>query len=177
MYTGIILYQRFSEYELSVLLSVLSQGNKPVRYIGLDSTTVQGEAGLTCVTQSKVSDLPIDELDSVVLPGVEDFQHLVGHQGLIDFLKHVQKENMPIGAISSAPYFLAMSGLLDGYRYTTGLTEEQRMFLGTFQEDNYIDAPTVQDGNIVTAKGAAFIDFAITYGKLLQLEFNESWYR
>jgi protein deglycase len=69
-----------------------------------------------------------------------------------------------------------MSGLLDERKYTTGLTADQRKFLGTFNEDNYLDSPVVIDGNLITAKGPAFVDFAIKYGELLNLNFDKSWY-
>lgn len=45
--TGVLLYPQFSEYELSVALSVLMQGGKPVTTIGIDLSPVKGESGLT----------------------------------------------------------------------------------------------------------------------------------
>lgn len=51
MYTGILLYPRFSEYELSVLLSVLKQGQKQTVYIGLNQQVVKGEAGLPSIPE------------------------------------------------------------------------------------------------------------------------------
>ncbi|WP_084218599.1 DJ-1/PfpI family protein [Jeotgalibacillus alimentarius] len=81
-----------------------------------------------------------------------------------------------IGAISSAPYLLAQSGVLGDRKYTTGLTTEQRSFLGVFTEAHFVDAPTVVDGQIVTARGSAFIEFALEYGELLKLNIQKSWY-
>ncbi|KYD22514.1 DJ-1/PfpI family protein [Parageobacillus toebii] len=176
IYTGILLYPRFSEYELSVLLSVLKQGRKPTVYIGLNAQVVKGEAGLPSIPEVTVNEVDINQLDSIVLPGVDDFEHLVDHPELTNFLRKFQKRNIVIGAISSAPYLLSMSGLLDERKYTTGLTADQRKFLGTFNEDNYLDSPVVIDGNLITAKGSAFVDFAIKYGELLNLDFDKSWY-
>ncbi|MGP4079697.1 DJ-1/PfpI family protein [Pseudalkalibacillus sp. R45] len=177
MYTGIMLYPRFSEYELSVLLSILKQGEKVSVLIGLDKQVVKGEAGLRCVPDVRIDEVDVRALDSIALPGVDDFRHLVEHQELIAFLRKLQKKKMWIGAISSAPYLLSMSGLLDGKKYTTGLTEEQRRFLGTFSKANFIEEPVVVDDNLITAKGSHFIEFAIEYGKALGLEFDESWYK
>jgi protein deglycase len=176
IYTGILLYPRFSEYELSVLLSVLKQGQKPTVYIGLNDQVVKGEAGLPSIPEVTVNEVDINQLDSIVLPGVDGFEHLVDHPDLTKFLRKFQKKNIVIGAISSAPYLLSMSGLLDERKYTTGLTADQRKFLGTFNEDNYLDSPVVIDGNLITAKGPAFVDFAIKYGELLNLNFDKSWY-
>lgn len=176
MYTGILLYPRFSEYELSVLLSVLKQGQKQTVFIGLNNQIVKGEAGLQCIPEVALNDIDTQSLDSIVLPGVDDFEHLVNHYELSSFLRKFQNESVVIGAISSAPYLLSMSGVLDDKKYTTGLTTEQRKFLGTFNERNYIDNPVVIDNNIITARGSAFVDFAIKYGELLHLEFDKSWY-
>lgn len=176
IYTGILLYPRFSEYELSVLLSVLKQGQKRTVFIGLNNQVVKGEAGLTSIPEATINEIDINQLDSLVLPGVDDFEHLFNHSELTSFLRNFIKKNIIIGAISSAPYLLSMSGLLSERKYTTGLTANQRDFLGTFNEDNYIDSPVVIDRNLITARGAAFIEFAIQYGELLNLNFDKSWY-
>ncbi len=173
---GILLYPRFSEYELSVLLSVLKQGGIQTIYIGLDHEVVVGEAGLPCVPETTISEVDVPTLDGVVLPGVDDFEHLVDHNELSNFIKKVDKQKRIIAAISSAPYFLSMCGIMGDKKYTTGLTREQREYLGTFDERNYIDLPVVVDDYIVTARGSAFIDFAFKLGDLLQLEYNKAWY-
>lgn len=52
-----MLYPRFSEYELSVLLSVLQQGGKHTVYVGLDNQVIKGEAGLPCVPETTIKDI------------------------------------------------------------------------------------------------------------------------
>ncbi|TFE02390.1 DJ-1/PfpI family protein [Jeotgalibacillus salarius] len=175
-YTGILIYPRFSEYELSVLISVLQQGGKKTIYIGLDDQVVKGEAGLSCVPDTTIHEVDLAQIDSMVLPGVDDFKHLVQHKELTAFLKKVYDQKRLIGAISSAPYFLAMSDLLSHRKYTTGLTAEQRAFLGVFDEGDFADSPVVTDHQIVTAKGSAFIEFAFTFGDLLGLDYKKEWY-
>ncbi len=177
MYTGILLYPRFSEYELSVLLSILKQGRKRIVFIGLDREVVKSEAGLTCTPDVRVEEVDAEALDSIVLPGVEDFQHLDSHSILISFLEKFRDKKVWIGAICSAPYLLAMSGLLDGRKYTTGLTVDQRTFLDSFNKATFIDKPVVVDGTVITAKGAHFIEFAIEFGEALDLEFDSNWYK
>lgn len=176
-YTGILLYPRFSEYELSVLLSVLQQGRKPTLFIGLDDSIVKGEAGLPCIPEKTIHDIDLDQMDSLVLPGVDDFKHLVNNEELASFLRRVNNQNRIIGAISSAPYFLSMSGVLEKKKYTTGLTKEQRRFLGTFEEEYFINSPVVVDDYLVTAKGSAFIPFAFAFGDILNLKHEKGWYR
>ncbi len=176
VYTGILLYHGFSEYELSVLVSVLKQGNKPVVFIGLDHGLVAGEAGMPCYPQFSINQVDSTQLDSLVLPGVDDFEHLVDHHNLKNFLENLKGRELLIGAISSAPYLLSMSGLLDGKRYTTGLTREQRKFLATFDEDYFCEAPLIIDEQVITARGSSYVEFAFQYGESLGLTFDRSWY-
>jgi len=152
------------------------QGQKQIVYIGLDHKVVKGEADLPCMPDTTIKEIDINQLDSIVLPGVDDFEHLVNHAELKSFLYRFKQRDIVIGAISSAPYLLSMSGLLNGRKYTTGLTKDQRAFLGTFNEGIYANSSVVVDRNLLTAKGSSFIDFAIQFGELLHLEFDKSWY-
>lgn len=175
-FTGVLLYPRFSEYELSVILSVLQQGGKQTVYIGLDNQVIKGEAGLPCLPETNIRDINLEHFDSIVLPGVDDFEHLVNNTELSSFLLKVNEHRLLIGAISSAPYFLSMSGVLADKKFTTGLTKEQRKFLGTFTEDNFVNSPVVVDDYIITARGSAFIDFAFRFGDYLNLKYQKDWY-
>ncbi|WP_307149818.1 DJ-1/PfpI family protein [Robertmurraya andreesenii] len=175
--TGILLYPRFSEYELSVIISVLTQANHPKIFIGLNENTVKGEAGLTCIPETTIDQVNIEMLQSLILPGVDDFQHLIDQEPLFRFIRKIHEQDAVIGAISSAPFMLAKAGILKDRFYTTGISKQAREFLGFFNEKDYVDAPLVFDNGILTAKGAYFIDFANKFGQVLELDFNRNWYR
>lgn len=177
MTTGILLYPRFSEYELSVIISILTQGNHPKIFIGLSDEPVKGEAGLICLPEATIDNVQIETIQSLILPGVDDFQHLLEEEKLFEFIRTVYEQNGIIGAISSAPFLLAKSGILLDRFYTTGISKQAREFLGVFSEKGFVDAPLVFDKGILTAKGAYFIDFAIKFGEVLDLDFNPEWYR
>ena len=68
-----------------------------------------------------------------------------------------------IAAICAGPEFLAKAGILKGKRYTTSETPqdyEENNKSDPFPRETYEEARIVQDGNILTAQGHAFIDFA-----------------
>lgn len=177
MTTGILLYPRFSEYEISVIISILTQANHPKIFIGLTNEPVKGEAGLVCLPEETIHSVKINTIQSLILPGVDDFQHLMDQGELFEFIRKVYEQGAVIGAISSAPFLLAKSGILFDRFYTTGISKQAREFLGVFSEKGYVDAPYVFDKGILTAKGAYFIDFAVKFGQVLELEFNQNWYR
>jgi protein deglycase len=93
------------------------------------------------------------------------------------FLKTAEEKVSVIAAISSSPYLLARSVLLEGKRYTVGLTEEAREAAGVFERRHYSDDLVVQDGKVITARGRGFIEFGTFIGKALGLTFDEGWYK
>lgn len=174
--TAIILYPQFSEYELSVALSILMQGNKSIVTVGLNNQPIRGESGLTCVADTMISEINVEEIDSIVLPGCLDIKPLLDEKGLVEFLKQVDTKETIVASISSSPYFLAKAGLLTGKKYTVGLPQEAIYKLGVFENENFRNDLVVQDGNIITARGSGFIKFGICLGQALNLKFDESWY-
>ncbi|WP_442600198.1 DJ-1/PfpI family protein [Neobacillus sp. D3-1R] len=174
--TAVLLYPQFSEYELSVALSILMQGNKPIVTVGLSKQPIKGESGLTCVADTTIHEINDDEIDSLLLPGCMDIMTLIDEQGLIEFIKKATSEDTIIASISSSPFLLAKAGLLRGKKYTVGLTVEDMEKLGIFEKENYSDDIVVQDGNIITARGRGFIRFGIYLGNALNLEFDKKWF-
>lgn len=175
--TAVLLYPQFSEYELSVALSILMQGHKPIVTVGLNSHRIKGESGLTCFADTQLSDVNIGEIDSLLLPGCMDIGTLVDEQALIDFIRKMHETEAVIASISSSPYLLAKAGVLKDKHYTVGLPLEGMKQLGVFDFNYYVDDLLVQDGPIITARGRGFIQFGIALGKALQLDFDEQWYK
>lgn len=174
--TMVLLYPEFSEYELSVALSILMQGQKPMITVGLTGAPIKGESGLTCIADITAREVNLNEIDSVILPGCMDVITLINEEALIDLVKEAASKDMVIAAISSSPTLLAKAGILEGRKFTVGMPEEGRTTLGIFEEKNYSDEVVVRDGNIITARGKAFIRFGISLGEALKLDFDENWY-
>ncbi|KIL51096.1 DJ-1/PfpI family protein [Jeotgalibacillus campisalis] len=175
--TAILLYPQFSEYELSVALSILMQGNKPSVTVGLNHQPIKGESGLSCLVDSSVDEIKFSEFDSLLLPGCMDVMTFIKEPKLTEFVKQVNSSETVIASISSSPLLLAKAGLLRGRKFTVGLTEEAIENLGVFEKENYSEDVVVKDGNIITARGRGFIRFGIEFGKALKLTFDESWYK
>jgi protein deglycase len=174
--TAVLLYPLFSEYELSAALSILMQGKKPIITVGVDHLSVQGESGLTCVPDTTVDQVEIQEIDSLLLPGCMDISILFDEQKWFEFIRKATNENTIVASISSSPFLLAKAGVLKGKKYTVGLTEETIEEFGVFEKENYSSELVVQDGNLITARGRGFIEFGNRFGKALGLEFDMQWY-
>jgi protein deglycase len=175
--TAVLLYPQFSEYELSVALSILMQGEKPVSIVGLNHHPIRGEAGLTVIPDMSIEEVNVEEIDSLLLTGCMDIFALKEEAKLFEFLSLLEKKVSVIASISSSPFLLAKAGLLKGKHYTVGITEEARILSGVFESDNYSDELVVQDGKLITARGRGFIRFGKILGEALNLSFDERWYR
>ncbi|WP_433746397.1 DJ-1/PfpI family protein [Falsibacillus pallidus] len=175
--TVVLLYPQFSEYELSVALSILMQGEKPVITAAARKKPIHGESGLVCLPDASVDEIDLDEVDSLLLTGCMDVLALSEENKLFDFIKRAEPYCSVIASISSSPYLLAKAGVLNGVKYTIGMTEENRDQSGVFQKENYSDDLVVQDGKFITARGRGFIRFGEWFGKGLSLNFDSRWYR
>ncbi|XXM70650.1 DJ-1/PfpI family protein [Lysinibacillus sphaericus] len=173
----VLLYPQFSEYELSVALSILMQGGKHVVTAGVEGEAVRGEAGLNCVPDVTIDALCHEEIDSLVLPGCLDIMRIADDGRWTDFLKEIERRMTLIAAISSSSLLLAKAGLLKGKKYTVGLNEQARDESGVFEKENYSDDLVVRDGKIITARGRGFIEFGVAVGEALGLSFDEGWYK
>lgn len=174
--TIVLLYPEFSEYELSIALSILMQGRKPIITVSLTADPIKGESGLYCMADTTVAEVNLNEVDSLILPGCMDIIDLINEEALLDLIKDAASNDMIIAAISSSPTLLAKAGILKGKKFTVGMPEEGRTKLGIFEEENNSDEIVIRDGNIITARGRGFISFGIILGKALNLEFDENWY-
>ncbi|MET3727094.1 MAG: DJ-1/PfpI family protein [Bacillota bacterium] len=175
--TVVLLYPQFSEYELSVAISILMQSDKPIITVGVNDQPIRGESGLTCVPDATIDDLNDNEIDSLLLPGCMDIFSIDDENKLIEFIQQIQDKVTVIASISSSPYLLAKAGVLKGKKYTIGMTEENREMTGVFEKENYCDSLVVQDGNLITARGRAFVRFGTLFGNTLNLTFDENWYK
>jgi protein deglycase len=174
MMTAVILYSMFSEYELSVVLSILSQGGKAISIIGLSKTPIQSEAGLACVVDETFDTADVMQLDSLLLPGMMQPLGEVEEAACVAFLKRLQPD-IVIGSISASPYLLSKADLLKDHKYTAGLYEEDMDELG-MDKTRFTREGITQDGLMLTAKGSCFIEFGVSFGKMLKLTFDEHWY-
>ncbi|MDQ1144240.1 4-methyl-5(b-hydroxyethyl)-thiazole monophosphate biosynthesis [Bacillus sp. SORGH_AS 510] len=175
--TAVLLYPQFSEYELSVALSILMQGEKPVIIIGLNHEPIRGEAGLTVVPDMTIEEVNLGDIDSLLLTGCMDIFALKDETNLFEFLSLLEKNVSVIASISSSPFLLAKAGILKGKKYTVGMTAEDRNLSGVFEREHYSDELVVQDGKLITARGRGFIKFGRIVGEALNLSFDENWYR
>ena len=188
--TAILLFDLFSNYELSVALSVLAQGGKEFDVFCLHEEAVS-EEGLRVKRSKSLPELAIAHYDSLLLPGCMDPSGIIGDARIHDFLRNFQLSEHIVASISSSPLLLLKAGLLDGKKYVAGAIKKELLKEGFFtmeqmngmrdvtelKNEDGTETSCFADGNLLTAAGFAFIQFGIDFGKMLKLEFDPGWYK
>lgn len=141
--------------------------------------TVGSKEGRMVTTEESFQVLPNKKFDQIVFSNYEIIV-LTGNinpypiaedKELIEFLRGlVNMPNRPlIGAISSAPMFLAKAEVLKGVKFTSGLFEETLNEFDFFEKENIVRQPIVfdEEKNILTAIGFASREFAVKAAQLL----------
>ena len=186
--TAVLLFDFFSNYEISVALSVLYQSSRKYDVFCL-SEEARSEEGLFVRRTKALDDICIEEYDSLLIPGCMDLRDVIDDEQIRCFLKKFDSPQMIIGSISSSPLLLLKAGLLENRKYVAGVMKEELIKEGFTMEQmfNMRDIKELKnsdgtintlciDKNILTAIGCDFIKFGIEFGKMLNLKFESGWY-
>jgi putative intracellular protease/amidase len=157
------IYEGFADFEIILTCSILNETDDyEVIYIAYDKSPVISAGGIKIVPNKTVSEITqTKNIAGIIIPGGSlrilkpEFEELV---------RKLNIEEKVIAAICAGPEFLAKMGILNGKNYTTSKEAQQyeeSNLIDPFPRDTFIDARMIQDGNIITAKGFAFTDFAI----------------
>lgn len=187
--TAILLYDLFSNYELSVALSVLAQAEKQYDVFCLNEEALS-EEGLRVKRSKALQELAIAEYDSLLLPGCMDPREIIDDSRIHAFLRNFDLATHVVASISSSPLLLLKAGMLDGKAYIAGVMKEGLLEEGFTMEQMHgmrdvtelknadgTITKCMRDGNLLTAVGSDFINFGIAFGNMLGLEFEPGWYQ
>lgn len=159
---AILLYPDFSLQEISCLTELFKFYDKEIVTFSAGKETVRSEDGFTILPDRALEDYDEEEFDCVVLPGIWEPLPVLMDERIISFLRSLRKdEKFLIAAISAAPLLLGKAGLLDGKRFTSGVFEEFLNEFPVMPRSGILRRPIVEDGNLITAIGDAYREFAI----------------
>lgn len=141
----------FEEMEALCPVDILRRAEKDVTIVGVGEQVIVGSHQIPVVADINAAEIVLDDsLEMIILPG--------GMPGTLNLEKncYVQKaidfcaeKNKFIGAICAAPSVLGHKGLLENKEAICFPGFEEQL-TGAVISDAYV----VQDGNIITAKGA-----------------------
>jgi len=156
----------FEEIEAVSIIDVLRRAEIEVFVATLDENRlVQGANGIVLEANVTITDINVDELDMVVLPGGWDGTHaLAKDENVQSILQEMDKKGKHIGAICAAPYALNAAGVLKE-KYTCYPSVEDEIKKEGYMADSSM---VVEDKNILTSRGpATALCFALSIVKKL----------
>ncbi len=164
----------FEEIETVTIIDALRRAEIEVVVASLDEPQVSGVCGavtgahgIAIVPNVSMTDIDGDQFDMIVLPGgLEGAKNLNQDARIMDFIKKSNNDGKFVAAICAAPAVLANVGILNGKKATSypGVLDQVKI-----DGMQYVDAPIVIDGNVITSKGpATAMIFALVLIGLLQ---------
>lgn len=164
---AVLVYPGFSEFEVTVALALLSSRFRVVN-VGLNNHLVRGEGGLRVFPDQTIEETRADQFAALIIPGAADISVLaLAPESLPELVADFAAQGKVVAAICGGPYLLGRAGLLEGKPYTATFTAKQREFLCVLPEAGFLYQEVVQQGNIISAQGHAFVEFGLAVAQAL----------
>lgn len=111
--------------------------------------TYIGKYGVPAKTDYAFSDIAAEDYDAILVPGGWAPDQLRRYPEVLDFVKHMDKANKPIGQICHAGWVLISADILRGKKVTStpGIKDDM-----TNAGATWIDEAVVVDGNLVSSQ-------------------------
>ena len=159
----VILSEGFEEIEALVVVDILRRGGITCTLAAHhDNKFVTGKTCVQVVADELFRSAGKESYDLLVIPGGPGIRHLRKDPEVVEYVKHHAASGRLLGAICAAPTLLKDAGLLKGREYTAHFSVAGEL------PDLIEDRKVVQDGNIVTSRGAGTsVEFALHLLRLM----------
>lgn len=169
--TAILLYPLFSLQEIGTFTELLRFYDREIVTFSAGREPVKSEDGFTILPDRDLTEFRREEFDCLVLPGIWEPLPVMLDDRVIRFLEQFRGDGeILIAAISAGPLLLGKAGLLEGRRFTHGVFEEFLDAFPVMPRENAVRTYLVEDGNLVTAYGGAFREFAVAVAHRLGID-------
>ena len=146
---AIIVADEFEDLELFYPMYRLQEEGIQVFIVGLNEKTMKGKHEYAITPDKTIDQVTANEFDFLVVPGGKSPERLRLNSGVLEFVKEFDRRGKPIAAICHAGQVLASAGILRGRRMTCVESIRDDMINAGA---NYVSAPVVRDGNLVTSR-------------------------
>ncbi len=146
------------EIEALTVVDLLRRAGLSIRTVSVNNAEyITGSHGITIKTDMGIDAVKWESACMLVLPGgMPGTNKLMDCETLCEKLKEFAESEKYVAAICAAPSILGVNGLLEGKKATCYPGFEEKL-LGA----EYVEAPVVKDGNIITSRGlGTAIEFA-----------------
>ena len=174
----VYIFDGMTDYETTLISHLLcADAGKEVISIAYEDRLIKGKSGFMYKPEKLISDILDEDVEGLIITGgwSKEFK-----PDFIKLINRLDSEGKLIGGICGAGTLaLAKAGVLDNVKYTTPIVEWNEEYVckygeeDPFPRENFVVDRVVRDGNIITAQGVAFIDFAVEICDWFNLFNNE----
>src|SRR6266700_6023059 len=166
----VFLFDGYADWEPALILATLNKYSVFSIYpFSVTGNSMQSMGGLQIQPTCSMKEINPDSADLILLPGGDVWEN-GGNEEISPLLLEMSLRRKTIAAICGATILLAKLGLLDTISHTSnGLAYLEKLAHPYKGEKHYIHEPCVTDGNIITANGAAMIEFTISIIKKFEV--------
>jgi putative intracellular protease/amidase len=161
----------FSDWEPALAIANLKKHFKfTIRSFSLDGKPIRTMGNLQIQPDCAMREVDATTTDLLLLPGGDVWEQ-GGNQEIAPLVKAVSDAQKTIAAICGATVFMANNGYLDSIEHTSNaLPYLQKLAPNYRGEKLYQNKPCVTSGHIITANGAAMIEFAMAIFNKFKVE-------
>jgi putative intracellular protease/amidase len=152
----------FADWEPAHAIAELRRsGGYRIEVVGLTTDPVESMGGMLVQPTRALADVAPRDVAIFILPGGDRWERGPAEPELVALLARLMDAGVPVAAICAATVAITRAGLLRGRRHTSnGLSYLQRQVPDYTEATQYVDAPAVRDGGLITATGLADVEFA-----------------
>lgn len=150
-----LLYEKCCLYEIVILNYFLNFKERDVIFYSLDGKSIHTMEGYSVNVDKSLEEVDLSEVQCLVVPGGPVKQ--INEEKVRTIIRTLCKKKVLIAGICAGVDLLDDAGILKEIR-STHSTEED----------------VVKDGNVITARANAYVDFAIAVAKELDLFEDEA---
>jgi len=177
-----VLLDQYADWEAAPLAAVVNQSaGWRVRTVAPDKAPIRSLGGLTAMPDLTVSEALESEFAGVALIGGLSWRTETA--GTVEPLVRLALDRRAVlGAICDATVFLGTLGALNGAPHTSNMLDDLKNYAGQGYSgaEHYQQRQAVRSGRLITANGAAAMDFAREMLAALEVMTEEDagkWYR
>lgn len=159
----VTLYPGCISFEVALAAELLSEKYQILNATP-DGQDLTDSSGLRLKAQLSYAQVKLEDCRAVLVPGGNP-DSLIQNKEIDRILIEAHKAGILIGGICAGPSVLGKAGILKGRKIAHGYGKEQLDYLqDIFRDATLTDELFVVDGNIITAKPEAHIDFGVEIG-------------
>ena len=157
----LFIFEGFADWEPALVTAGLnSYSDFEIKTFSADGKSVRSMGNLTVTPDLKLEEVNVSDFDLIILPGGNKWEE-GGNSEISELVLDTFNHGKTIAAICAATTFLAKLGLYSKVNHTSnGLEYLKKQIPGYTDDTRYINEPCIEDKNVITANGAAMIEFA-----------------